>query len=532
MPVLPPPPKADDQKTLEKKPARLTPEVTPREAPEPLPMPRMALQMTGRPGLRRSGGYVTEEFLRELEGRRGMRVYREMLDNCPLVGAAMLMMAQLLKQVEWWWEPEEPGNPDDEEAAECLEQAWKGMESPWSMLVDQIGRMTWGYGFLPVEIVYKKGEGGKLTWRKWQPLAPESLWEWEFDDFDEPVVFVQQSPTDYVIRKIPLNKCIHFRTSSAKANPEGRSLLRNAYVPWFYRNRLQEIEAIGLERNLAGMPMMKIPARYMSPDASAEEKAFYEACQVQVRNVRRDENEGLIVPSDLWPDTTEPLVSFELLAAAGQTSSSSGGGIDTAITRHEQRIVGSFLADFLLLGQEAVGSFALSDDKTNLFAVTMGAFLKDVAGEVSKQGGETLLRLNAMPGKANLRAGDLEKGAIDKTVEALSKMLTAGLIVPDPKLQEWGRELIGAPKVDEEFVDEYGKEADPSAEARAQEAMALAGQPGQPMKPGGARSVNMEAGGVKVGLHEKAPALAKPALPPARQVKKGWGRWFVRKEAA
>ncbi|WP_155274431.1 hypothetical protein [Piscirickettsia salmonis] len=44
-----------------------------------------------------------------------------------------------------------------------------------------------------------------------------------------------------------------FRTTSRKGNPEGRSILRNAYQPWYYKKNLESIESIGIERNLVGL---------------------------------------------------------------------------------------------------------------------------------------------------------------------------------------------------------------------------------------------------------------------------------------
>ena len=46
----------------------------------------------------------------------------------------------------------------------------------------------------------------------------------------------------------------------AKGNPEGRRILRDAYRAWYFKKRLEEFEAIGVERDLAGMPVGKVPA--------------------------------------------------------------------------------------------------------------------------------------------------------------------------------------------------------------------------------------------------------------------------------
>jgi hypothetical protein len=318
-------------------------------------------------------------------------------------------------------------------------------------------------------------------------MAQESQWEWEFNEYEEPIAFVQVPPSDFVQRTVPLRKCLLFRTTGVKNNPEGRSCLRNAYTSWYYRNRLQEIEAIGTERDLAGMPVLYIPMHFMTADASAAERSFYEDCKMVIRNIRRDEHEGVILPSNLWKDSSEAMVRLELLSTGGSRQIDS----DKIITRYDQRIAGTMLADFVLLGHDKVGSFALSSDKTDMFALAVGAFLKDIAGVIRKQGSERLLAINGMQGRASLVPGDLEKPEVAATIEALNKLVTGGIIMPDPALEGWAREIIGAPKADGEFITADGEQEgvdDPAAGEEPEGTGPLQPQargPAVPPSPGG-----------------------------------------------
>ena len=60
---------------------------------------------------------------------------------------------------------------------------------------------------------------------------------------DSLIGMTQQPPPDYGLLTIPISKAMLFRTESAKDNPEGRSILRNAYRSWYFKRRIQEIEA-------------------------------------------------------------------------------------------------------------------------------------------------------------------------------------------------------------------------------------------------------------------------------------------------
>lgn len=46
----------------------------------------------GRIGQKRYGGVFYEEFLRELQGIKGIKTYREMADNDDTVGATFLLL--------------------------------------------------------------------------------------------------------------------------------------------------------------------------------------------------------------------------------------------------------------------------------------------------------------------------------------------------------------------------------------------------------------------------------------------------------
>ena len=52
------------------------------------------------------------------------------------------------------------------------------------------------------------------------------------------------------------------------------------------------------------------------------------------------------------------------------------------IERYDTRMAMTVLADFIFLGHQSVGSFALSSDKTELFSMAIGAYLDIIICEV------------------------------------------------------------------------------------------------------------------------------------------------------
>jgi hypothetical protein len=68
-------------------------------------MAKPDLNELGTTGLRRSGGFITEEFLNQLRGRRGLLVYREMADNDPVIGSILYAIEKVVLRLEWRIDP-------------------------------------------------------------------------------------------------------------------------------------------------------------------------------------------------------------------------------------------------------------------------------------------------------------------------------------------------------------------------------------------------------------------------------------------
>src|SRR5690606_31461676 len=70
---------------------------------------------------------------------------------------------------------------------------------------------------------------------------------------------------------------------------------------------------------------------------------------------------------------------FQLLSV----SSGKQYDTNTIITRWDNKILTALFADFLKLGQDQVGSFALAGAKTNLMAMGIEARLKEIADVIN-----------------------------------------------------------------------------------------------------------------------------------------------------
>ena len=403
----------------------------------------------GSSGLRRSGGYINEEFLPQLQGVKGFKVYREMHDNDPVVGAMLYAIDKVITRLEWHVEG------DDERTAEFIQSCIDDMSDSWdATLQNVLSMLVYGWSFH--EIVYKvrRGQTGvpktnsrfndnRIGWRKWPVRAQETLQEWMIDPQGGIQGMIQMDPsTGGGLRRIPIEKALLFRTTTNRNNPEGYSLLRNAYRPWFYKRRIEEIEAIGIERDLAGLPMAYVPPEYLSSTASPQQKAVLSSITQIVQNVKRNEQEGIVFPS-AYDEQGNRVFDLTLLSAAGGRQFDTGG----VIQRYDQRIAMSLLSDFLLLGSDRVGSFALGVAKVDLWTLAVDSIAKTIAEVVNQYAIPRLLKLNAMrtDKMPYLTYGQVSSVELTEVADFVSKLATAGVLMPDRELEAHLRSLADLP---------------------------------------------------------------------------------------
>lgn len=462
-----------------------------------------SLSEIGSTGLQAYGGIISEEQLRKLSGISGVKVFAEMRDNDDTVGAVLFIIDKLLRNVEWTVEPADD-SPAAEECADFAHSCMHDMEHSWADFISEILSML-VFGWSAHEVVYKKRSGmettnpsyysefddGRIGWRKLPIRAQETLFQWNLSDNGDIVSMVQLSPTKTEVT-IPIEKLLLFRTQSYKNNPMGRSILRNAYRAWFFKKRIEEIEGIGIERDLAGLPIAHIPPQLLSDKATTEERATLAAIKTLVTNIRRDEQEGVVFPL-AYDENGKELYKLELLSTGGTRQFDT----NAIISRYGKAIAMSVLADFIFLGQTRVGSYALSSDKTDMFSAGLGAWLISIADVLNKVARPKLMRLNGFKREVwpTFKPADIEKEDVAKFCDNIYKLVGVGALVPDDSVNDKLRLLLDLPPVqsDGNVITPLSMLEDKlDNEKKASEAKTQTGFGKQPVAPNGKTNPGIE----------------------------------------
>lgn len=388
----------------------------------------------GTSGLQRYSGQVYEEFLPELRLPRNIKVYREMSSNDPVIGSILYMAEQLSRRSKWRVETD-GDTAEDKAACKFLEECMGDMTHTWDDFIAEVLTMLI-YGWSWHEIVYKRTADGRINWKR-LPGRSQATWhEWAFDENNNILGMVQIAPPNFKTRHMPIEKSLLFRTTAIRNNPEGRSLLRNAYRPWYFKKHIEEIEGIGIERDLAGLPVLTTPEGLdIWNKADVRAQAIRVEAEKVVRNVRRDQSEGLLLPAG-W--------LFQLAS----TGSRRQFDTNEIINRYDQRIAITMLADLVMLGADKVGSYALADAKKTLMAAALEAQLDNIANVLNKFAVPQLFELNTFNLKTlpRLVHGEVEIPDLTELSRFLSTMVDVGFtLAPDDKLETFLRRIASIP---------------------------------------------------------------------------------------
>lgn len=352
-------------------------------------------------GLKTSSGIVEEEFIRDLRWPDCGKVYQEMSSNDAVVGACIYLIETLIRRAKWTVEPFDNEDADNE-AVEFLRSCMYDMNGQtWDEFISDVLSML-VYGFSFHEIIYKVRRGpdekdprfrskytdGKIGWQCLPIRSQATMREWTFDEKGNVLEFVQdpgQVGAQGQVVNLPIEGNLLFRTKANRNNPEGWSILRRAYRSWYFKKYIEELEGIGIERNLAGIPHLQPSDEVDLFDKDNPDMvAMLAWAQQLVDGLRQDTNHGIITPNG-W--------TLTLLSPKG------GAAIDTdaVIHRHESRMAVSMLADVILMGGDRTGSFALAEVKQDILTASLQYIINSICDTLNTYAVPQLFILNGMP---------------------------------------------------------------------------------------------------------------------------------------
>ena len=414
-----------------------------------------AVTQIGTTGIKRVGPYIREEYLRELQGRQGRAKYREMYANDVVRRAVRAIKLPMLAAS---WNVEGAEGPDAEAAQEFVLQCIDDMSHTWFEFMDETITGTTVYGASVFQPLYKRRRGqqpkeiylqsdhddGLWGWESFSPRGQETWEGWVWDEAGRLIALRQMTETGLV--EVPLYRCVHFVNEGKMGDPNGESMLRAAYEPWYGLRHADTWIGILIER-MGGVPIAKVNTADLPVFDPSDPDMV--ALRAYVENgltaFRLDEQMGAFLPFGIDFEITKPPINI--------------ADIESYIRLCSWRILGSVLAQFLELGQAPQGSYSKSQSDKEFFLLAEEAFLQRMVAEtLNRQEIPRLFGMNAgsfrLTKLPRLVPSDMQVPTLAELAEPLSKLVQFGVVQPGPKLQEYVRGVGDLPEEEEEAMEE------------------------------------------------------------------------------
>lgn len=392
-----------------------------------------------------------EERNTDLIGLQGLRIYDRMYRSDPDVRRAVKMAINPILAANWSVEPfggDEAGD-QDRKCAEMIE--WALMEFMSPNLIGHLAEvlpLLVRSGFTPAEQVWTMADyDGRqvIVPSKLAIRLPRSIYEFRQDKLGNLTEIVQYLPTaeEHIANggmvTIPATNLVYYRVDAEGDNWEGTSLLRSAYKPWFYKDKIEQLAAIRMDREATGIPVAYVP--------DGANDAQRDSLETALANFRAGEAPYLMMPGSK-STATMPGWDLEIVGFGG----GSGGADPSDLLEYFKKGIGAaFIEDFMALGQGKVGAKATADVQQDPYYQAV----EGLASTVESQINETIVARMAALNFDVERPPKLKMSLVDSTsltelADYVQKLGAASAITMDEPLEDYLRDKADFPHVDPE----------------------------------------------------------------------------------
>lgn len=439
------------------KAAPLDPSVRGNQPANPSPF-----SITGAPGTAIYGGHIlSKEKDVDLQGQQRYITYSDMLANVSIVAAGVRYFANLVAKAKWSVEPADE-SAASKDLAEKVEDIMENMTTPFHRVVRRAS-MYCMWGFSIQEWTAKRRDDGIVGYLDIEPRAQATIERWDVDVSGTVLGMMQRSPQTQQEMYLPRGKCIYLVDDTLNDSPEGLGLFRHLIKTAKRLNRYELLEAWGFETDLRGVPIARGPFTQLEQMVTAQTLTRAQADALKqpmldfIESHNRNPELGMLLDSMTYQTTDERHSpsqvrqwDVELLQGDPGTAEEVAAAIER-LNRELARVLG---VEQLLLGSDSAGSFALSKDKTQQFALLVDSCLKELKETFESDFLDPLWKLNGWDEelKPTFNIEKIQYRDITEVTEALASLSRAGLS-PEDEATNVIRAQLGlpdAPEIDEE----------------------------------------------------------------------------------
>ena len=403
----------------------------------------------GTSGVRIVGGYVqSDEKNAKLVGQQRYVTWSDMIANTSIIAAGARYYLNLLAKANWTLDPAD----DSAEAEKLAERTFEiihSMRRPWSRVVRTAGMYRF-YGFSVQEWTAKREEDGTFGLLDIASRPQNTIEQWDTEEDGNVIGCTQKNPNTFEFIYLPRAKTVYVVDDALADTPEGLGILRQLTQPAETLAELQRLETYGYEMDLQGVPIIRAPLAQIQANLNAgkisEEQAAASTSALVgfLTDHARRPNSGLMLDSAVYAGTGEqqtPTANRQWdIETMTSGSADSAVAVATAIERLNREMARIMGVEELMLGSDGAGSFAMSKQKSDNFALMVDSSLGEIRWAMQKDVIGTLFKINGWPEDKmpTFRTEQIAYQDIEAIAATLQSMSAAGaMLAPDdPAINE------------------------------------------------------------------------------------------------
>jgi hypothetical protein len=403
------------------------------------------LDAVGAAGNQIFAGIVAQddEYNPDFYWRDAIDVYEKMRRNDAQINTVLQMLYLPIERTTWRIKPASTA-PIDKEIASFVESCLfhdmlytstegRVIRQQWQSILQHILLML-PFGFSVFAKWFRVDDDGWIKWARFEPLLQRTLWRW-WVGADSQLVGIQQRTFKnwrVEFEDIHADRILRFAWRQEGNNYDGWSVLRSAYKHWYYLDGFYKIQAIAVERTATMAPVGSLGPSDLNQAAA-------NAMLKQLQNMRVSDSMGVVLPFGQKIEFPDPHMRGNM-------------EIVNAIMHHDLKIARNVLAQFINLGSNETGSYALADVQTKTFMQCEEGVATYIASVLNTDAIPELVDYN-YDGVSIYPTVEFEPLA-DTDVKDVSLAIQnmASFISNDPGFEDYVRKLVGAPSAPKDVV--------------------------------------------------------------------------------
>ncbi len=420
---------------------------------------------SGTDGTEIYAGYYSEEYLNELRGAEGAKLYDMMRRQDSQVAMLLSVIKNPIKSASWLIEPVDDSEKEKEIAAFAEHVLFKDIKNPKTGLKKTFSEVIEEaltcieFGHSVFEKVHKtvKGHpiyGDYIGLKTLGFRSQKTIEQWGIAQDGSIYAITQLVNGDLDVNAtIKGQSLLVFSINKEGANYEGISMLRPCYGNYFRKSHYQKLMAIGIEKTAIGVPVAKMDKEFLDGDNYSEQ---YGALKKLLQQFAAHEVQSLALPAGVEMQSYK----IEFDAAA----------VQAAIDAEDVKMTKRFLANFMELGVGGgSGSYSLGSDLSDLFLSGIEYYAKSMCEKINSDLLEPLIKAKygEREDYPTLTCTGINDKAGKELADIINGFIEKGVIAPDDRLSQYVRKRYKLPEMSDDQMTDGDDDNEPNDEPPA-----------------------------------------------------------------